>query len=210
MADDGIMWALLLFLAAGRRGAAAPGSVAADLPPGEWIWPMLTLPDGRPPEISSGWGSPRDNGARRHKGVDIMYRRTSKLPKPLTGKLRYPLPDHGSVGYEVPEGAPIVAAHAGRIWATGKTTLGNFVIIDHGPEPWSTFYQHLEALTIPPHRKGKQTINGERGLEVSAGAPLGICGYGQGGQEIRHLHFELRRGKTAIDPAPIMKNWRKL
>src|SRR5688572_23521343 len=130
--DDGIMWALLLFLAAGRRSSAAPGSVAADLPPGEWIWPMLTLPDGRPPEISSGWGSAPDGGSRRHKGVDVMYRGPRKLPKPSS----WPMPDHGSPGYEVPQGGPIVAAHAGRVWATGKTPLGHFVIVDHGPEPW--------------------------------------------------------------------------
>jgi murein DD-endopeptidase MepM/ murein hydrolase activator NlpD len=206
MSDVGL-WAILLLLAASRRSSSAPGSASSlELPPGEWVWPMLTLPDGRAPLISDGFGSPRDDGKRRHKGVDIMYRR----PKPIVGG-RYPLPDHGSRMFEVPPGAPIIAAHSGRVWSTGKTPLGNYVIIDHGPEPWSTFYQHLEALAIPPHRAGKQTANGKRGLELEVATPLGIAGHSMvDGQQIRHLHFELRRGKTSIDPAPLMKTWRKL
>jgi murein DD-endopeptidase MepM/ murein hydrolase activator NlpD len=210
MAKDDGLWVILLLLAASRRSSSAPGSVSSiALPAGEWVWPMLTLPDGRRPEISDGFGSPRDSGKRKHKGVDIMYRREH----PLT-KVKYPLPDHGSAMFEVPQGAPVVAAHAGRVWSTGKTPLGHYVIIDHGPEPWSTFYQHLEALTIPPHRRGKQA-NGARGLELEVATPLGIAGHSLAdGQQIRHLHFELRRGKTAIDPwekgKGLMKDWRKL
>jgi murein DD-endopeptidase MepM/ murein hydrolase activator NlpD len=169
---------------------------------------MLRLSDGRPPVITDGFGSPRGatavQAAHVHQGVDVMYARPGGN---LPGKLRYPLPDHGSRGHEVPVGVPVVAAHAGRVWSTGTGLAGHHVTLDHGPEPWATFYQHLEQLAVPPHRHGKR-LDGGPPLVVAAGDVLGTAGYSQAdGQHIRHLHFELRSGGAAIDPRPTMQGW---
>lgn len=162
-----------------------------------WVWPVLYHPDGRPPKISSGWGEDRveteAQGAHKHIGVDILYRRPAKVTK-----ARYKA-DHGSAYYHAPEGTLIVAAHDGKIWKTGSGKLGKNVIIDHGPLKFATFYQHLDTVLV------------KKGQHVKAGQIIGTMGYGNIG-DIRHLHFEVWRGgrEDAVNPEPLMKKWKML
>lgn len=156
-----------------------------------WLMPMPRLADGRAPVISDGWGSPRDGGARTHKGADVMYRR----PIPVTSaaaKL-----EHGSKNYEVPQGTEAFAAGDGMITDAKLTSRGHAVVIDHG-NGWQTFYQHLEALA-PGISAGRQ---------VAQGTVLGTVGYDPlDVNGIRHLHFEIWNERSAVPPESYMKTW---
>lgn len=170
-----------------------------------WVWPMPELPDGTLPTVSDGWGSKRDGGKRLHAGVDVMYQRPKVLPKGTQ-------PAHESRGFYVPAGTQVLAAYTGRVWSAGLTSRGYAVVIDHGPLRWTTFYQHLDSLYIPAHRRGRPIAGGPQAT-VQAGEPLGTCGYSPLDSEgLRHLHFELRDGSKAVDPGnrkrPPMSRWR--
>lgn len=180
-----------------------------------WVWPMLRLGDGRAPVVSDGFGSDRDGGSRSHKGVDVMYKRPRTWSKEEWAAMSAAQRNHNSRGFEVPEGAFVVCARAGRVWSSGRTELGHHVIVDHGRDDGIvTFYQHLESLAIPGHSAGKRE-GGAAGMEVEAGTVLGTCGYSRrDAASIRHLHFEVRTfagGKMAqIDPERLMASWRVL
>lgn len=220
-----LLWLLLIPLlgskskpAPARPGAAPSGRkslTATTTQPtkmtGVWVWPLPML-GGRAPVVSDGYGSPRGatahQAAHTHVGVDVMYRR----PSPLAGKLVYPLVDHGSRGFELPEGTPVLAAHDGKVWSAGKTALGWRVVIDHSPLPYATVYQHLESIDVPEHRHGKQ-IGGGAPVKVEAGELIGIAGFSpDDGAGIRHLHFELLNPSKQIDPGSethgVMAGWK--
>lgn len=220
------MWWLLLAMAAlggtsGRkRGAelmssatppisSGPGGagVTSKIPPGaarRWVWPLPRLADGRAPRVSSGWGSPRGTGtpgAHSHVGVDVMYRRVVLLPEGT----KLPLPDHGSRGFELPAGTPVLAASAGTVWSTGHTERGYSVTISHPGTGWATWYQHLETLAIPPHARGK-LVSGGPPMQVGAGHVLGAAGWSKlDGHQVRHLHFEVRLGTAPFDAQRMME-----
>lgn len=156
-----------------------------------WLWPMPRLPDGRPPVISDGWGSPRDGGARTHKGADVMYRR----PLPVTSAAAKT--DHGSKNYEVPRGTEVFAAGGGTIRYAKLTSRGHAVVIEHADNV-QTFYQHLEQLG--PAAKA--------GATVAQGTVLGTVGYDPlDVHGIRHLHFEIWIAGVATPPEAYMKTW---
>lgn len=166
--------------------------LGAALAPGTWVWPVLRHPDGRPPKISSGWGSERvetaAQDAHSHRGVDIMYRRPHEVSSSVYK------PEHGSPYYEAPAGTLILAAHDGVVWSTGSGLLGKNIILDHG-KPYATFYQHLEKVYV---RKGERVV---------AGQVIGVMGHGLIGS-IRHLHFAVWQGggeSHAIDPQKWME-----
>lgn len=200
--DHGPWWLLPVVLLIGMFAKRKPAAPAPSDDDGEWLWPMPRLPDGRRPEVSDGYGVRRSG--KLHEGVDIMYRRPINLP----GRPKLPLPDHGSRGYEVPAGTPVLAAADGAIWSTGEGPRGHYIVIDHGqPTGRSTYYQHLDRLAVPSHSRGKRS-NGSAGLEVRRGEVIGYVGYSsEDPGQIRHLHFEVRQGRTAINPSAIMKGW---
>lgn len=187
--------AVLAMIGGARRRATAA--------PGRWVWPMPRLPDGRPPVISDGYHVRPGPPPVEHNAVDLMYKRPVNVP----GK--YPLPDNGSKMFEVPRGTVSLAAADGKIWSTGKDAHGNWIVIDHGKEGdgRSTVYRHLEVLAVPDHSGGKRADGGPA-LRVFAGDAIGTVGYDpSGAAKIRHLHFELRDGKTPINPTDLMSTW---
>lgn len=158
-----------------------------------WVWPVLRHKDGRPPKVSSGWGSPRNAGtpdSHSHRGVDIMYRRPEAVPRAVYKK------DKGSANYEAPKGTLIIAPHDATVWSVKRTQRGVSIILDHG-KPFATFHQHLDEAFV---KKGQRVITGQA---------IGVMGHGQL-SDIRHLHFELwvnGGGAAAVDPQPLMKSW---
>lgn len=181
--------------------AARPRAAIADR--GAWLWPVPLL-NGRPPVVSSGWGSPRraqDGTTHPHRGVDIMYKRRSRSE--LIERFPPGTPN-GSPGYFMPDFIPVFAARDGVVWSARKGPRGHAIVVDHG-KPWATYYQHLERMFVPPTERG---IGGKR---VRAGEILGYVGGSPLGREhLMHLHFELWRGggpEAAIDPEPIMQSW---
>lgn len=179
----------------GREAAASsPPRAQRPVPAGAWVWPVPSY-RGRSPVVSSGWGSPRDGGARQHRGVDVMFKRAHR--EELIAEFPPGTPD-GSKGYFVPPGMVAVAAGDGRVWSAGWAPRGYAVVIDHG-KPWATYYAHLASL---------QVAAGDR---VRAGQPLGVIGADpKDTQSLRHLHFALWHGEggsSAIDPEPVMRAW---
>jgi len=159
------------------------------------VWPIPPYVDGRPPRISDGWGSARAGGARRHRGVDLMYRRGA--PGELAGDF-VPGTPNGTRHYFMPEGTPALAARAGVVTLARRSPRGFEIVIRHDPS-WRTYYQHLERPLV------------RIGEHVDAGTPIGIVGASPLDPEgVKHLHFELWRGgasPSAIDPAPLLAGW---
>lgn len=142
---------------------------------GGWVVPV---PDMAGPRamISNGFVRPT------HLGVDLLY--------------------HGTLGYYAPDGLPVVAARAGKVWSTGVTERGHNVVVDHGA-PFATFYQHLARVDVA------------KGQEVKAGDQLGLVGADPtDAQHIRHLHFAVwykgNGDSASVDPAAAMASWRRV
>lgn len=89
-------------------------------------------------------------------------------------------------------GTPVRAAASGTVAYAGDaiTGFGNLVLIRHD-KGWVTAYGHNEALLV------------ERGQKVRAGDPIARAG-NTGSVTEPQLHFEIRRGRTAIDPQSLL------
>ena len=74
--------------------------------------------------------------------------------------------------------------------ATGTASWGNYVKIDHG-NGYYTLYAHLAAVKV------------KKGDTVAKGQDLGTMG-NTGRSFGAHLHFELWRGSTRVDPTPYL------
>jgi murein DD-endopeptidase MepM/ murein hydrolase activator NlpD len=148
---------------------------------GGWMWPIPDLVTASPTlggfkaKISQEY---RDTGVT-HYGVDLMW--------------------WGPDGWFAPEGAPVAAARAGKVWSVELTPRGWAVVLDHGP-PWATFYQHLSEVGVVT---GDQVVAGQEIGKMGAD-PLDPA-------HTRHLHFAAwYRGSgdpASVDPAPAMESW---
>lgn len=89
----------------------------------------------------------------------------------------------------------IVAAAAGTVTTVAAhPAYGNQVVIEHGGG-LSTRYGHLAMPAgVTPHQR------------INAGQPLGVEG-ATGNVTGRHLHFEVMKDGSAIDPAPFMAEY---
>ena len=65
------------------------------------------------------------------------------------------------------------------------------MVIDHG-NGWQSAYCHLSRITVA---KGETVTSGER---------IGLGGQA-GDAERPELHFEIRHGGEAVDPAPLLR-----
>jgi murein DD-endopeptidase MepM/ murein hydrolase activator NlpD len=103
---------------------------------------------------------------------------------PVTGEHR----QHAGLDIGAPHGAPVVAARAGVVTFAGDASgYGRTVIIDHGGG-LTTLYAHLSAVRV------------RSGQSVAAGGTIGAVG-ATGVVTGPHLHFEVRSGGVAQDPA---------
>lgn len=104
---------------------------------------------------------------------------------------------HDGVDIGVPVGTPVYAAAAGevvtsRYYLTGnydgsyKNGYGNYVMIDHGD--YYTLYGHLQY---------KKVVS--VGQSVSKGQLIAYTA-STGNSTGPHLHFEVRKGRTAVNP----------
>ncbi len=95
---------------------------------------------------------------------------------------------HNGLDLAAPAGAPVRAAGAGIVRFAGDAgSYGNLVVVDHGGG-LETRYAHLSAVAV------------KAGEPLAAGATVGAVGQ-TGRATGPHLHFEVRRGGQATDPA---------
>lgn len=90
-----------------------------------------------------------------------------------------------------PQGTPIYASKGGKVTFAGrKGGYGNVVIIDHG-NGMSTFYAHQSQIMV------------QRGATVKQMQQIGKVG-STGNSTGPHLHFEVRKNGTPINPAQVI------
>ena len=82
----------------------------------------------------------------------------------------------------------VLASNSGVVIYSGNEIpgYGNLVLIKHS-ENWVTAYAHLNEVFI------------ERGEKVNKGESIGLVGK-TGSVRKPQLHFEIRKGKDAVDP----------
>jgi murein DD-endopeptidase MepM/ murein hydrolase activator NlpD len=112
---------------------------------------------------------------------------------PFTGRLAF----HSGLDYAAPQGTKVLSAGAGTVTFVGPISgYGNVVEITHA-NGLVTRYGHLSAFLA------------KEGQKVSTGTPIARVG-STGRSTGPHLHFEVRRGDTAVDPARYLKAGRAL
>lgn len=99
---------------------------------------------------------------------------------------------HPGVDIAVPIGSPVRASGGGSVLQTGEDPeYGVFVVLEH-PESLQSKYGHLSRTTVTA------------GQLVQAGQVIGLSG-NTGRSSAPHLHFEIRREGTPIDPRTMLK-----
>ena len=102
---------------------------------------------------------------------------------------------HGGVDLAAPDGEAIHAVAGGLVVRAGpRGGYGDAVEIDHG-DGTTTLYAHASQLLV---REGQTVTPGQTIARV------GHTGRATGS----HLHFEVRQGGRAVDPARALKNYR--
>jgi peptidoglycan hydrolase-like protein with peptidoglycan-binding domain len=99
---------------------------------------------------------------------------------------------HSGIDFPVPEGTPVGAAGVGTVIFAGYNTggYGNLVVIQHRLG-YTSWYAHLSSVVV------------SSGQAVDGGTRIGYVG-STGHSTGPHLHFEVRRYDTPIDPAPML------
>jgi murein DD-endopeptidase MepM/ murein hydrolase activator NlpD len=106
---------------------------------------------------------------------------------PVTGAVK----QHTGTDFQVGDGVAYTAAAGTVVSVDRDPAYGLIVVVAHGEvdgSPVTTAYAHLERVEV------------ERGQQVAAGRPVGRIG-STGLSTGPHLHFEIRLGETAVDPA---------
>ena len=106
---------------------------------------------------------------------------------PIAGDSR----QHNGIDIAVPKGTPVVATAGGVVIFAGRCGgYGRMVTVDHGDD-LTTRYAHLKSIGV---RRGKRVARGKRiGRSGQSGRTTGP-----------HLHYEVRRQGSPIDPRPYL------
>lgn len=105
---------------------------------------------------------------------------------PFHGRTR----SHHGVDIAAAEGSPIRAAEGGVVVMAGEQgSYGKLIVVEHR-DGSQAFYAHCSAVDVAP------------GQQVRPGDTIGRVGQ-TGRATGPHLHFELRQGGEAVDPAAV-------
>jgi murein DD-endopeptidase MepM/ murein hydrolase activator NlpD len=133
------------------------------------------------------------SGGKLGMPIKDSYRVTSNFGTrihPITGKRH----THTGIDFAAPQGTDIYAAEDGVvIVAQSWSGYGNCIIIDHGNGLW-TLYGHIRNGGIKVD-KGETVKKGQKIAEV------GSTGNSTG----PHLHFEVRKNETPVNPSSYLK-----
>lgn len=124
-----------------------------------------------------------------------MPARTGRFMRPVDGKIisGYGPKDGGlhndGINIKAARGTAVRAAENGIVAYTGDEMAGygNLVLIRHA-DRWMTAYAHMDKLLV------------KKGDVVKAGQSIGTVG-STGQVDSPQLHFEVRKGTQAVDPA---------
>ncbi len=106
---------------------------------------------------------------------------------PFTGDPSF----HNGIDIGAPEGTAVHAARDGTVAEVGTSPiLGRFVVLNH-PGGWQSVYGHLSSVAVAG------------GASVATGTLVGEVG-STGKSTGPHLHFEVRRKGSAVDPFPLL------
>ena len=120
---------------------------------------------------------------------------SGKFAWPVRGQVISPFgpkPDglqNDGINIAAASGTPVNSAAAGTVAYAGNELrgFGNLVLVKHSGG-WVSAYAHLETIAV------------KKGDAVKTGQLLGTVGQ-TGAVDSPQLHFELRKGKEAVDPA---------
>ncbi len=176
---------------------AVPGSAAQRA--AAFTLDVDTILTGGEPAVASGRAPVRPvAGATRVPAANVAVAGPSAAPGrfvwPLSGRIvrRFGAGASGErfdgIEIAVPGGTEVKAAAAGTIAYAGDgiAALGGLVIVKHGGN-WTSIYGHAGKLLV------------RRGQAVTRGQVIAISGQ-TGFADRPELHFELRRGRTPVDP----------
>lgn len=129
----------------------------------------------------------------------ISARSSSKFSWPVRGKIlsAYGAKSSGlfndGINIAAARGAAVGAAENGVVAYAGNEVkgMGNLIIIQHS-DGWMTVYAHMDSMTV------------RRGARVSVGQKIGSVG-ATGKVDRPQLHFEIRKGTKAYNPASYLK-----
>jgi murein DD-endopeptidase MepM/ murein hydrolase activator NlpD len=104
---------------------------------------------------------------------------------------------HAGMDFRVPYGIPVRAAGAGKVISAGwNGGYGRMVEVQH-PDGLTTRYAHLSKISV---------VEGESLQRGSIVGKVGSSGRSTG----PHLHYEVRRNGTALDPLKFIRAGRKV
>lgn len=112
---------------------------------------------------------------------------------PMKGKITqiYKGEAHHGIDIGAPEGTPVGATRKGQVARVEWSDIyGNMVVVDHG-DGMESVYGHLSGISV------------KTGYPVIAGTRIGTCG-STGRSSGPHLHFEIRKNSTCVDPLPYL------
>lgn len=145
---------------------------------------------------------PAGKPATRAAATPRQTARPAPTPSVSTGRLTWPVNGqvissfgpkkdglhNDGVNIAAPAGTSVRAAQGGSVVYAGNEIrgFGNLVLIRH-PGGLTTAYAHLDQILV------------KRGQKVTKGAAIATVGT-TGGVDRAQLHFEIRRGRNALDP----------
>jgi murein DD-endopeptidase MepM/ murein hydrolase activator NlpD len=98
---------------------------------------------------------------------------------------------HQGIDLSAPAGTPVRATADGKVVLAERSgEYGRTVLVDHGGG-WQTRYAHLKRIKV------------ERGKKLTRGEIVGTVG-SSGNASGPHLHYEILRNGTPIDPRPYL------
>lgn len=129
----------------------------------------------------------------------IAARSSSKFSWPVRGKIlsAFGTKPNGlvndGINIAASRGTTVKAAENGVVAYAGNEVkgMGNLIIIQHSGG-WMTVYAHLDSMSL------------RRGARVSVGQKIGTVG-ASGKVDRPQLHFEIRKGTKAYNPAQYLK-----
>ena len=145
--------------------------------------PLASPLDGWPRKVSSGFGADRDEGSRRHMGIDFLSAGGEPVRAIAAGRVVLAGVQKRKGTFSLP---PEEAVQVPR----SQMAPGGLLVMIRHPGDLKSAYMHLSRYVVTT------------GQRVEAGQLLGYIGRSGMRRSPAHLHFELRHEGRHVDPFP--------